>query len=68
MKPESTPPHPEAKPPIYSVEVIAVACRALEAICRFPAGTPNVVESADLALRIIRDGLASHEKAIKGEP
>lgn len=59
------------KAPIYPVEVIEVACRALEAIDKF---TPDGDEEethvgciVNTALRIISDGLASHEKAIRGE-
>lgn len=68
---------PAPKPPIYSVAVIEVACQALTALAStkqsgmivpggLAAGIGN--ESALTALRIIRDGLASHERAMKGEP
>lgn len=65
---------PTPRPPIYSVEVIEVACRALEAIVKtaqiFRDSTHVVDDCGDVrdtAIRIIRDGLASHEKAIRGE-
>lgn len=58
------------KSPIYPVEVIEVACRAL-AIEKwdFPdeADRAAAEDLVSTALRIIRDGLASHEKAIKRE-
>lgn len=63
------------KPPIYSVEVIEVACRALDTVSNLMSEGIELGEDAaamanefvDIAVRIIRDGLASHEKAIKGE-
>lgn len=62
-----------AKPPIYSCEVIQTACRALEALNGMEVspgshGYTDVAEATWSALRIIRDGIASHERAIKGEP
>lgn len=64
-----------AKPPIYPVEVIEVACRALEAIASLAAAQVDLGKEAvsafdtacQAAARIVADGLASHEKAIKGE-
>lgn len=71
-KKQEEPARPEPKPPIYPVSVIEVACRALEALV---AVAPAIAGenfagangAAECALRIIRDGLASHEKAIRGE-
>lgn len=68
---------PVPKPPIYPVWVIEVACQALTALVNTKQSGMIVSgglaadignESALTALRIIRDGLASHERAIKGEP
>jgi hypothetical protein len=69
---------PAPKPPIYPVSVIEVACRALEAIAEASEHAERIDlsdtssellgEALDIAVRIIRDGLASHERAIKGEP
>jgi hypothetical protein len=67
---------PAPKPPIYPVSVIEVACRVLEVIAGMQGGlfTPNgaggtaLEEASSTAILIIRDGLVSHERAIKGEP
>lgn len=68
---------PDAKAAIYPVEIIEVACRALEVALMAmaqSAGKPTtqgfdnyVLDIGNFSLRIIHDGLASHEKAIKGE-
>ncbi len=62
---------PEPKPPIYSVAVIEVACRALEVLCDTDSRDEELKkamnEAQTIAVHIIRDGLASHERAIKGE-
>ena len=59
------------KQPIYPVEVIAVACRALAGVLDVSPSDQTLHDIMDeiqlTALRIIRDGLASHERAIKGE-
>lgn len=63
------------KPPIYPVSVIEVACRALDILSNLQANDwpveawgPVINAGEQTAIRIICDGLASHEKAIKGEP
>ena len=66
---------PAPKPPIYPVAVIEVACRALEALTALAPMTKSITpafhERLDravcTAVDIIADGLASHERAIKGE-
>ena len=77
MNAKLTPPaRAEPKPPIYPVAVIEVACRALEAFAAITPITNTVTpefhqkmdETVTKAIEIIHDGLASHEKAIKGEP
>jgi hypothetical protein len=69
-KDNATPPErPEPKPPIYSVAVIEAASRALQAVTEVHGATEVGILDAiqNSALRIIRDGLASHERAIRGE-
>jgi len=60
---------PAPKPPIYSCAVIEAASRALQAVTEVHGANEIGIldEIQNCALRIIRDGLASHERAIKGE-
>lgn len=59
----------EPLPPIYPIPLIDVACRALEALSPLKSPEPDtsraIGEATATALRIIRDGLASHELAAK---
>jgi hypothetical protein len=65
---------PAPKPPIYPVSVIEVAFGVVSALKGIhPTGFTDEDklihnEAWSCAMRIIRDGLASHERAIKGEP
>lgn len=68
---------PAPRPPIYSVAVIEVACRALEVLanvakaeCVQPGGEAESLGNhiGLVALRIVLDGLVGHEKAMRGEP
>ncbi len=66
------PPQREPLPAVYPLGLIEVACRALEAVAAneatIGAGDALVDIVADIvgsSLRIIRDGLASHEAAAR---
>jgi hypothetical protein len=67
---------PAPKPPIYPVSVIEMACRVLEVIAGSKGGALTLNEGGNAllaqaaisAIRIIHAGLASQERAIKGEP
>jgi hypothetical protein len=63
------PPEFKSLKPIYPVEVISVACRALEMLALYDDQHvgPEAKAIAVIATRIISDGLLSHEIAIKGE-
>lgn len=57
-------------PPIYPISLIEVACRALEALRSFAPALKGPTleagnEAGDIAVRIIRDGLSSHEAMVK---
>lgn len=70
------PPPRDPLPPIYPIPLIEVACRALEAVAAVagtgttggPMPSSFIAACADVsasAVRIIRDGLISHELAAK---
>jgi hypothetical protein len=73
-KTPTTPPR-DPLPPIYPIPLIEVACRALEValkaieqskdVPRLPSFDAHLLDIGNSSLRIIKDGLASHEREAK---